>query len=217
MIFFTKREQLVILLIIIFVLVISLFSYFKKNIKNQPSVASEETTNNVIDNKEKKLEINGQKDEEPKDNLNSEETFDMIMVHITGEIFKPGLVELENGSRLIDAVNETGGLTDNADLDKINLARKLKDEEKIYIPKIGEKNLDNHDYDSNFSNNNDKININDASKEELVTLPGVGEVLADRIIQYREKNKFSSIEEIQNVSGIGAKTFEEIKELIKVD
>nr|WP_276537079.1 helix-hairpin-helix domain-containing protein [Anaerosalibacter massiliensis] len=146
------------------------------------------------------------------------------MVHISGQVFKPGLIELKNGSRVTDAVNKAGGLKDEADLDRINLAKKLIDEEKIYIPKIGEENdmvedinSSNEDTQENSQNGNDKIDINKATKEELMGLPGIGEVLAGRIIEYRESNKFKTIEDIKNVSGIGDKKFESIENMIIVN
>lgn len=206
MIFFTKREQICILILIVLVLLISFFTVFRKNKDSNSDVVSQELSSNIIDNNGEKLY----------DNEEKEDSSGMIMVHISGHVDKPGIVELEEGSRTIDAVNKAGGLKEDVDLDKINLAKKLEDEEKIYIPKIGEELEEDWDNTSNFSSNNDKININTASKEELMTLPGIGEVLADRIIQYREENKFNSIEDIQNVSGIGPKKFEGIEELIDI-
>lgn len=206
MIFFTKREQICILILIVLVLLISFFTVFRKNKDSNSDVVSQELSSNIIDNNGEKLY----------DNEEKEDSSGMIMVHISGHVDKPGIVELEEGSRTIDAVNKAGGLKEDVDLDKINLAKKLEDEEKIYIPKIGEELEEDWDNTSNFSSNNDKININTASKEELMTLPGIGEVLADRIIQYREVNKFNSIEDIQNVSGIGPKKFEGIEELIDI-
>lgn len=206
MIFFTKREQICILILIVLVLLISFFTVFRKNKDSNSDVVSQELSSNIIDNNGEKLY----------DNEEKEDSSGMIMVHISGHVDKPGIVELEEGSRTIDAVNKAGGLKKDVDLDKINLAKKLEDEEKIYIPKIGEELEEDWDNTSNFSSNNDKININTASKEELMTLPGIGEVLADRIIQYREENKFNSIEDIQNVSGIGPKKFEGIEELIDI-
>lgn len=206
MIFFTKREQIVILLLIVLVLLISLFSFLKKYKSSYNNVVDEELDDNIIGNDDEKLYTNEEK----------EEISNIIMVHISGQINKPGIVELEKDSRVIDAVNKAGGLKEDADLDKINLAKRLEDEEKIYIPKIGEEIQDNHDNTSNSSSNSDKIDINSALKEELMSLPGIGEVLADRIIEYRENNKFNSIEEIQNVPGIGLKKFEGIEELIEV-
>jgi competence protein ComEA len=144
------------------------------------------------------------------------------MVHISGQVYKPGLVELESGSRVVDAVNKAGGLKEDADLDRINLAKKLADEEKIYVPKVGE-NTDNVSdisiaEGSDIGDNTDgKIDINNATKEELISLPGIGEVIADRIIDYRKNNRFKTIEDIKNVSGIGSKKYEGIKDLIKVN
>ena len=149
------------------------------------------------------------------DEENSEEPSE-IMVHISGQVYNPGLVILEAGSRLIDAVELAGGLKKDADLDKINLAKKLSDEEKIYIPKIGEEYIEEVYKSSNSSTTSGKININTCTKEELMSLPGIGEVLADRIMKYRSENKFQTIEDIKNVSGIGEKRFEDIKDLIIV-
>lgn len=115
---------------------------------------------------------------------------------------------------VIDAVNLAGGLKNNADSDRINLARKLTDEEKIYIPKIGEDELPDEVSNLGSSYNSGKVNINSCSKEELVSLPGIGSVLADRILEYRKQHRFEAIEDIMNVSGIGDKKFDNIKELI---
>ena len=142
-----------------------------------------------------------------------------IMVHISGQVYKPGIIVVESGKRLIDAVELAGGLKSEADLDMINLAKKLSDEEKIYIPKIGEEaNIQIIATDtSNLSQvEAGKTNINNCTKEELIKLPGIGEVIAERIIQYREINLFTKIEDIKSVSGIGDKKFEAIKELIIV-
>lgn len=139
-----------------------------------------------------------------------------IVVHISGQVHNPGVVKLEPGARVIDAVNAAGGLKNDADLDKINLAKKLQDEDKIYIPKIGE-DIDENllDFQNSVEDGN-KININTCTKEELMSLPGIGEVLADRIIQYREKTPFKKVEDLMNVSGIGEKKFESIKDMIIV-
>lgn len=139
-----------------------------------------------------------------------------IVVHISGQVHNPGIVKLEPGARVIDAVNAAGGLKKDADLDKINLARKLQDEEKIYIPKIGEDISESISYFQNPAGGSNKININTCTKEELMSLPGIGDVLADRIIQYREKTPFKKIEDLMNVSGIGEKKFESIKDMIIV-
>ena len=150
-----------------------------------------------------------------------------IMIDISGEVVSPGIKELEYGKRVQDAIDLAGGLTENADISKINLAYILKDEEKIIIPKK-EENIEEHQEVqyiyrgssniNNSSNNNNepkKININTASKAELVTITGIGESTADKIINYREKtSKFKKIEDIKNVPGIGDAKFEAIKEQI---
>ena len=108
-----------------------------------------------------------------------------------------------------------------ADIDKINLAKKLSDEEKIYIPAIDEEVDIGLIFDSSTSSGSSsisssgRININTSSKEELMQLPGIGVVTATRIIDYRSKTPFRTIEDIMNVSGIGVKKFDAIKEMIK--
>lgn len=206
MLIFTKRQQIVILLLVVIVICITFFNIYKKNEKFEEEVSGL----NPLEDDQTHI------DEESED----VEECSIIMVHISGQVYKPGLIELENGARLIDAVNKAGGLKSEADIDRINLAKKLIDEEKIYIPKIGEEatNIDNSSSESSTaSGSTGKININNCSKEELMSLPGIGEVLATRIIDFREANKFKSIEDIMNVSGIGNKKFENIREYITVN
>lgn len=147
-----------------------------------------------------------------------------ITVFVSGEVKNPGVVTIENDKRLSDAVNEVGGTTENADLNKINLAIKLKDESHYIIPKVGEDLQSNDNLElensvtSNSNNKNDLININTATIQELDNLPGVGEATANKIINYREeKGRFNSIEEIKNVNGIGEKKYDEIKALINIE
>jgi len=106
---------------------------------------------------------------------------------------------------------------DDADLSDINLAEKLKDEQMIKVPKIGENDVSNDKFSSSNAPNGN-ININTATKEELDTLPGIGEVTAQRIIDFREQHgNFQRIEDIMNVSMIGPKLFEQIKDKITVN
>jgi len=137
-----------------------------------------------------------------------------IKVHITGEVNNPGLIELNSGDRISDAIAKSGGTTSLANLSKVNLAYILSDGEKIYIPSL------NDDEDVQYivsSIENSKVNINTATLEQLQTLSGVGESTALSIIDYREKNgKLSTIEDIKNVSGIGDSKFEKIKDNICV-
>ncbi len=148
-----------------------------------------------------------------------------IVLHITGEVNTPGVVEIDEGARLIDAIDKAGGLTKNADVEKINLAYVVKDGQKINIPSINSVETDtyitddigeNIIIDDNSSNSN-LVNINTATQTELETLTGIGPSTALKIIKYREENgKFKSIEDIKNVSGIGDIKYETIKDEICV-
>ncbi|MDD3306504.1 MAG: helix-hairpin-helix domain-containing protein [Acetobacterium sp.] len=134
-----------------------------------------------------------------------------IMVHITGAVIKPGVVKLKQGSRLVEAIELVGGLTESAEIEALNLARKLQDEEKIHIPAIGEVP------ETTVASENTKININTASLEELKSLPGIGDVIAQGIIDYRDKNGgFKELEELKNVTRIGDKIFEGLADSITI-
>lgn len=153
-----------------------------------------------------------------------------ILVHVTGCVNDKGIVVLKEGDRIIDAIEAAGGETEEADLNKLNLAYVLQDGDKLYVPSITD-NEENVEYISEESGNNvieegvgktmEKnnaiININTASKEELVTLDGIGEATAEKILAYRQENgKFKTIEDIKNVPGIGDAKFEKIKNQITV-
>ncbi|HAA90760.1 MAG: Competence protein ComEA [Thermoanaerobacterales bacterium 50_218] len=141
-----------------------------------------------------------------------------IAVHVAGAVQKPGVYYFPQSARVIDAVEEAG-LLDEADLDQLNLARILSDGEKVYVPRVGEVTNLIPDNGSVFESpsGSGKINLNTASAEELEELPGIGPVLAQRIIDYREKHGyFKRIEDVQNVSGIGSKRFEQIKDLVTI-
>ena len=151
-----------------------------------------------------------------------------IAVHITGEVKKQGLIYLKEGSRVADAIEKAGGETKNADLSQINLAYVLQDGQKIYVPNKNEKisqyitgNSGNNDTEenntSNLSKKDSKVNINTANQSELDSLPGIGPSIAQKIIDYREENgNFKTIEELQNVKGIGDAKYEEIKDRVTV-
>ncbi len=130
-----------------------------------------------------------------------------ILIHVSGAVLNPGIYELELGSRAQDALDAAGGSLEDADLDRINLARVLIDGQQIHVPSFDEA-------EEGFSL---PININRASVEQLTLLPGIGPVSAEAIIDYRDLHgPFSNIEEIQNVSGIGPSTFDNIKALIDI-
>lgn len=153
------------------------------------------------------------------ENIIKEEAKKVIVVHIIGEINKPGIVELEEGARVIDAIKKAGGTTEKADLAQINLAYILKDGQKIYIPNTEDNNKKIEYNTANIENNikEEKININTADEDELQRLPGVGASTAAKIIKYREENgSFRRIEDIQNVKGIGEAKYNDLKEQIEV-
>lgn len=138
-----------------------------------------------------------------------------IAVHVTGEVKERGLIYINEGSRALDAIRAAGGALDTADLDRINLAKVMQDGEKLHVPAVGEV-LDNNAY-LGYNEVNAKININTATVAQLDTLQGIGPVLAQRIVDFREKEgRFERIEDIMKVSGIGPKVYENIKDSITV-
>lgn len=143
-----------------------------------------------------------------------------IKVYVTGEVKNQGVIELEKGSRIVDAIEKAGGQTEEANLKNVNLAYELEDGQKIYIPNKSEENTNEITDDGITgidSKENDTININKADEKELQELNGIGESLASSIIKYREENgKFKNIEDLKNVPGIGESKFSNIKEKIKV-
>jgi competence protein ComEA len=139
-----------------------------------------------------------------------------IVVHVTGEVKNRGVIFIKEGARAVDAINAAGGALDTADLDRINLARVLGDGEKLHVPAVGEI-MDNNEGLGYNVEVNSKININTASAAQLDTLQGIGPVLAQRIVDFREREgRFERIEDIMKVSGIGPKVFENLKDSITV-
>ena len=146
-----------------------------------------------------------------------------IIVEIKGEVAKPDVYQLEEGSIIKDLIDMAGGVTEEADLSRINRAEELLNHELIIIGNINDETessvvQNNSTYSSN-GNNSDKgstlININTANLEQLKEITGIGNIKAQSIIDYREANGgFKSLEELKNVDGIGDKTFEKIKEQI---
>lgn len=147
-----------------------------------------------------------------------------ILVHVAGAVKNPGVYSLKEGERVKDAIEAAGGHMVDADILRLNLAQKLYDEDKLYVPKIGETpedlegtGLSGGSIVGLTSKDDGKVDINTASEAELTELPGVGPVTAQKIVDYRNTNgKFDIIDDIKNVSGIGDKKFEQIREKIKV-
>lgn len=144
-----------------------------------------------------------------------------IKVYITGEVKNQGVIELEEGDRIADAIEKAGGQTEQASLKNVNLAYQLEDGQKIYIPNVNDNETEIIDDGASGvvddTTNQTVVNINKADETELQSLNGIGEILATSIVQYRKENgKFETIEDLKNVPGIGDSKFENIKEYIKV-
>lgn len=167
-----------------------------------------------------------------------------IVIYIIGEVKQEGVYKLDENSRISDAIEKAGGTKENADLSQINLAYKIEDGMRIYIPKKGELVQDKEKIEdktqeivtgkstditnttsvnTNLSTNKksktdiEKINLNKATQTELETLPGIGPSTAEKIIAYRKENgNFKNIEDIMNVNGIGESKYNKIKDLISV-
>jgi len=153
-----------------------------------------------------------------------EEDWDIIYIHVSGAVLHPGVIQLKEGSRVFEAVDLAGGMTEEAHKDSVNLAAVVLDGEQVYIPTKkeaeqgggGVKNSDVSSYSGNSAEK--KININKADSSALQNLKGVGPAMAEKIIQYRtEAGGFKAIEDLKKVKGIGDKTFEKLKDQICVN
>ena len=144
---------------------------------------------------------------------------DLITVDVKGAVKSPGIYDLPVGSRVNDAVQKAGGLTEQADSKSLNLAQKVNDEALVYVPTKGEEAASQQAGSGAASSTSKekKVNINKASLEELKQVKGLGGKRAQDIIDHREANgKFKSVEELKKVSGIGAKTIEKLKDYVTV-
>ena len=214
--YINKKQKIVLFIIIIITLGIAYYTYTIK-------------INDQFNIEEQNLEVEENK---IKESNKIEEETTKIVVHVSGAVRNEGIVELKEKARIADAIEMVGGVTEDAYMKDVNLATILEDGMKIYIPTKEEvekqrentndsvskdTNLDIYNNSSNTRKKNNKVNINTASKEELDTLPGIGESTANKIISYREeKGNFKSIEEIKEVSGIGDSKYEQIKNLIEI-
>ena len=144
---------------------------------------------------------------------------DLITVDVKGAVKSPGIYDLPVGSRVNDAVQKAGGLTDQADSKSLNLAQKVSDEALVYVPTKGEEASQQSGSGATSSTSKEKkVNLNKASLEELKQVKGLGGKRAQDIIDHRETNgKFKSVDELKKVSGIGTKTIEKLKDYVTVD
>ena len=145
---------------------------------------------------------------------------DLITVDVKGAVKSPGIYDLPVGSRVHDAVQKAGGLTEEADSKSLNLAQKVSDEALVYVPTKGEEAASQQAASGTASSTSKekKVNLNKASLEELKQVKGLGGKRAQDIIDHREANgKFKSVDELKKVSGMGAKTIEKLKDYVTVD
>lgn len=224
-----KRKAIFTALIILIVLYRLIFGYTGGIFEKREKINSPQNTeaSRVVDKGIEKKENNSNaiiKNEENK----------KITVYISGAVANPGVITIETDKRLDDAVKKVGGFTKDADLERINLAMKVEDSQHYIIPEkgddsqltdskqdlkgdnqlVGSQSSDTMKSNTNGSSNG-KININLADQSQLETIPGVGPSTAKKIIDYREKEgKFSEVEDIKNISGIGDKKFENMQEYI---
>lgn len=157
--------------------------------------------------------------------VEEEKTDGKMYVDIKGAVRMPGMYEVTSDMRVLNVIDMAGGLKEKADDKQINFSQKLEDQMIIYIPLEGEEipdlinnqTISKETSGGKESEESGKVNLNQAEKDELMTLNGVGEKKAEKIIEYREENgSFKSIEDLKNVNGIGEKTFESLKESITI-
>lgn len=212
----TIKQKKIFIIIVVIVAIMVMFFIYKRAESKEFIEKGEEIL--IDQNTENMNQVN---------TVNEEDTDEMVVVHITGAVKSPGVVKLKQGSRIEDAIDMAGGLTENADISNVNLAYVLDDGVKILIPEKGSNQEANDTVNGDVGENviiesNSKhetktslVNINKASQSELESLSGVGPSLASKIIEYRNSNgKFSNIEDIKKVSGIGDTKYEAIKDFI---
>ena len=152
-----------------------------------------------------------------------------ITVYVSGEVKNPGMYEMPAGSRAQDAIGKAGGMTVNANINKVNLAKKCKDGMQINVPALnvkqaktkagsnqGRTSAGNVSSAETGQDNLTAVNLNSADVEELGNLPGIGQVTAQKIIEYRQQHRFDKIEDIMNVNGIGKAKFLKMKDYLEV-
>jgi competence protein ComEA len=138
-----------------------------------------------------------------------------IVVSVVGQVARPGLVTLPDGARIADALRETGGVVPGADLGGLNLARRLADGEQIYVGVPAPPGVDPVSAAMGEPGVADKIDLNTATLAALDTLPGVGPVTAQRIVDWRTKHgRFDSVDQLREIDGIGPSRFAKLQDLV---
>ena len=228
-----KNKKVIGIIIVLFIIVsVSLLTYGKnknnvfkdeymQNIFiDEDSISIEKENSNTDYSQHIQVENNKVVIENTDENADLETSSNNTIVdEIKGEVLNPDVYTLNEGSIIKDLIEMAGGLTEDADISNINRAKEIKNHELIIIRNINDVNIEveAENYEVNEESDDGKISINDADISKLREIPGIGEVKANSIILYREKNNgFKSIEELKNVDGIGEKTSEKIKDSIKL-
>lgn len=216
-----SKKQKIIFFILLSIMISVIFYYIYSTIYSNNNFSYNLSNINYIEND---LVENNNLDIISENDISQDINNDKIIVYVCGAVKESKVVSLKENSRICDAIDAVGGLTKEADLTNINLAYILEDGEKIYIPKkeeeintINNLNKESSSYTSYSSSEllNNKININKATQTELEAIPGIGPSTALKIINYRKENgKFTSLEDIKNVSGIGDSKYKKIKNYI---
>jgi competence protein ComEA len=204
----TKKHHMMAVLMLVLIMLIIFTSVFISQ-KNRL-----ERKENIL---KSFYEVSDEKDEEDHQSALNDEPV-LIIVHVCGEVKNPGVYEIQKGSRVIDLIEKAGGAAGDACTDSLNLAREVIDGQRIYVP--SEEEAESGVLEGPAAGDNGYsliININTASQGQLENLPGIGPVTAEKIIQYRSTNgSFTRKEDLLDVSGIGPKKFEDIKDLIDI-
>jgi competence protein ComEA len=157
--------------------------------------------------------VSSEEQESDEDGKASEESDSEIMVYVCGEVKNPGVYQFHKDDRIVSAIEAAGGLTKKAALESINQAQKMEDGQQIYIPSKEEQQEMSTEAEGTSASK--LISINQATKEELMTLPGIGEAKAESIISYRQEHgSFQQIEDLMKISGIKEGIYNKIKEFI---
>ena len=161
----------------------------------------------------------------PEGNTVEEDARPKVMyTDIKGSVKEPGIYSFSSEERVYDVLKRAGGLLEEADSDRINFSAKIEDQQVLYIPAVGEEPPEHHNQSaspegkqSTADTEPSKININTASPSELQQIPGIGSVKAQEIIRFREENgSFQKVEDLQEISGIGEKTVEKLKNFVTI-
>jgi len=201
------------------VLILAGFTYSCNRMQAIDSV-SVNTNQDIATSGDSSIKDSSYSPDDNHDQADEETVAPKYWVHVCGAIEHPGVYEVSKGSRTIDAIKLAGGFLESASVDYLNLAEVTEDGMKLYVPTVEEVeqgNINENLSQSGLETKIRKLNLNTATKEELMTLNGIGEAKADAIIKYRKSNGgFEKIEDIKNISGIKDSAFDKIKDDITV-